>query len=91
MMWASFYKAGSSHGCVMSRIPANIQSMALSIRGFMRVRGFSMDLTLTPPRCFFIASSAIGVNDTVEVMVLLARRLVGRSLESKPLFFFLLS
>ena len=59
MMWASFYKAGSSHGCVMFRIPANIQSMALNIRGFMRVRGFSMDLTLTPPRCFFIASSAI--------------------------------
>jgi hypothetical protein len=70
---------------------ANIQSMALSIRGFMRVCGFSMDLTLTPPCSFFIASSTIGVNDTVEVMVLLARRLVGRSLESKPLFFFLLS
>jgi hypothetical protein len=70
---------------------ANIQSMALNIRNFMRVRGFSMDLTLTPPRCFFIASSAIGVNDTVEVMVSFARRLVGRSLEPKPLFFFLLS
>jgi hypothetical protein len=70
---------------------ANIQSMALNIRGFMRVRGFSMDLTPTPPHCFFIASSAIGVNDTVEVMVLFARRLVGRSLASKPLFFFLLS
>lgn len=38
---------------------ANIQLMALNIRGFMRVRGFSMDLTLTPPRYFFIASSAI--------------------------------
>jgi hypothetical protein len=91
MMWASFYKAGSSHGCVMSRIPSKHSVNGPSIRDFMRVCGFSMDLTLTPPCSFFIASSTIGVNDTVEVMVLLARRLVGRSLESKPLFFFLLS